>query len=53
MQIFSCEHPQTVFNRFLGDYITVPCGKCDLCRSARALSWVDRLEIERKCHKDQ
>ena len=50
MQIFSCVHPQTVFNRFLGDYITVPCGKCDLCRSSRALSWVDRLEIERKCH---
>ena len=51
MQVFSCTNPHHVYNKYVHDWITVPCGKCDCCKSKRALSWVDRLEIERKCHK--
>ena len=31
--------------------MTVPCGKCEVCRSNRSAKWVDALITESKCHK--
>lgn len=51
MNLFVCEHPLRVYNKYTRTYETVPCGKCNVCRNRRSASWVDRLEIERKAHK--
>ena len=50
MQLFTCAHPQRIYNKYTDSYMIVPCGKCDLCRYHRSCSWVDRLEIERQAH---
>lgn len=50
MQLFTCAHPQRIYNKYTDSYMVVPCGKCDLCRYHRSCSWVDRLEIERHAH---
>lgn len=50
MELFSCLHPVTCRNPHTGEFLSVPCGKCDVCRSRRAIRWSDRLRIERECH---
>lgn len=46
-----CLHPHRVFNKYLGSYITVPCGTCSACTSLHANSWKTRLEMEAKVHR--
>lgn len=50
MNLFNCEHPNVIRNPHTGQSMTVPCGKCNACLKRRAISWIDRLETERKCH---
>lgn len=50
MNIVECEHPVRVYNKALGDYVFVSCGKCNTCRKKRASRWVARLENERQQH---
>ena len=50
MQLLSCEHPVRVFNRFVNDYIWVPCGKCAICKNKRAAHYTELLEREKLQH---
>lgn len=51
MRISNCLNPQRVFNPYLGEFIHVPCGKCDSCRNIRAYSWETRLKQEFDNHR--
>lgn len=46
----SCQHPKIVRNRFTGELISVPCGKCSCCLSRASSLWVSRLQEESTCH---
>ena len=48
--LFTCEHPVRVFNKYLGEYMTVPCRKCNTCKAAKASRWTQKLNNEAKCH---
>lgn len=50
MNLFVCEHPRKVKNPYTGEQLLVPCGKCKSCLVRHSYSWVERLEVERKCH---
>ena len=51
MHLLSCEHPQRVFNKYIGEYIWTTCGKCNACKVAKAARWTDALERERLLHR--
>lgn len=51
MRISNCLHPQRVYNPYLGEFIHVPCGKCDSCLNIRSYSWETRLKQEFDCHR--
>lgn len=48
MELFSCMHPKRVYNKYIDEYVTVSCGKCEACKKRRASKWVLRLEKERQ-----
>ena len=48
--LFTCEHPVRVFNKYLGQYMSVPCRKCNTCKAAKASLWTRKLNNEAKCH---
>lgn len=50
MNQFACEHPVKIKNPYNGQWLYVPCQKCDMCRSSKAARWTERLEFERSCH---
>lgn len=50
MHLLSCENPQRVYNKYIGEYVWTTCGKCNSCRNARAFKWTDALERERLLH---
>lgn len=47
----SCEHPQRVYNKYIGEYVWVTCGKCNTCKNAKAARYTDALERERLNHR--
>lgn len=47
----ACFHPNLVFNRYLGDYVIVPCRKCAACRTSYARDLQNRIEDECRAHK--
>lgn len=51
MHLLSCENPQRIFNKYIGEYVWVPCGKCNTCRNAKSARWTDALERERLAHR--
>lgn len=51
MKISSCLHPLRIFNKYLGQFQYVPCGKCESCRNIRAHGWISRLQQEAQKHK--
>lgn len=51
MRLLSCENPQRVFNKYLGEYVYVPCGHCNICRNKRAAKYTNLLERERLQHQ--
>ena len=50
MNLVTCLHPVNIYNKYTKETLSVNCGKCDVCRSNRAVTWQDRLVIETKCH---
>lgn len=48
MRIQNCEHPIRVYNKYIDEYVWVPCGKCDTCLKRYQARWTARLENERK-----
>lgn len=44
-----CEHPKMVYNKYIKDYVLVPCGKCKCCQSDATRRWVARMQLERQC----
>ena len=51
MRLSTCLHPQRIYNKYLGKYIFVPCGKCESCRNIHAHGWISRLVQESQKHK--
>lgn len=51
MHLLNCEHPQRIYNRYIGDYVWTRCGQCNSCRNARAAKWTSRIERERTFHR--
>lgn len=47
MKISSCLYPQIVRNKYTGEYVAVPCGKCSACIQKRNTSWSFKLQQER------
>lgn len=50
MEILSCSHPQRVKNKYTGDFVWVPCGKCAKCRNRKAAYYSSLLEAEASQH---
>ncbi len=50
MAYFSCEHPRKITNPYNGETLFVPCGECFICKSKKAATWTERLEVERASH---
>ena len=46
MNIVSCIHPLRVYNRYLGEWINVPCRKCYACRNVRQATLTSRIQYE-------
>lgn len=42
----NCENPQRIYNKYLGHYVTVPCGKCASCKITRCNSLAARVANE-------
>lgn len=51
MHLLSCEHPQRIYNKYIGDYVWTRCNQCPSCRNARAAKWMSRIERERTFHR--
>lgn len=51
MKITNCLHPQRIYNKYLGQYMYVPCGKCSSCRNIQSYKWISRLQQESQLHK--
>lgn len=51
MRICNCENPSYLRNKYTGEMLAVPCGKCDSCKNQRAKTWIDRISQEVMLHK--
>lgn len=51
MRLSSCENPRRIYNSYIREYQSVPCGHCNTCRQRKQNIWVSRLEQERSCWK--
>lgn len=49
MNIFDCSSPKVVYNKYIGESLTVPCGHCAACLNKRSNDWVKRLQVEASC----
>ena len=47
----NCLNPQTIFNRYTGQYVSVPCGHCLACFQMRGDTWTTRIACEMVAHK--
>ena len=51
MQLVTCKNPHRVYNKYIDDYVFVPCGECSVCRNRRAAHYTQLLESERLQHR--
>ena len=51
MRVLSCLHPVIVNNRYTGETVAVPCGKCSACMNTRSALWVQKLDEEMRHHR--
>lgn len=51
MHFCHCEHPLRIYNKYLGEYIYVPCRKCNSCRNIYTFQWANRIATEMKYHQ--
>lgn len=49
MNISSCLTPAVFRNKFTGELMSAPCGKCDACVNLNNDSWAFRLRQEQSC----
>lgn len=49
MHVSNCENPVRIYNKYIHDFLYVPCGKCPTCCNRRAKKWIDKLEQESRC----
>lgn len=49
--VFNCENPQRVYNRYIGEYVHVPCRSCRCCLSAIAQDKANRIVRESENNK--
>lgn len=47
----SCKHPIVVRNKYTGEEISVPCGRCSACLNNRAFAYVTRCDLESQSHR--
>lgn len=48
MRIQNCQNPIRVYNKYIDEYVWVPCGHCTTCKKRYQNRWTARLENERK-----
>lgn len=48
MRIQNCQNPIRVYNKYIDEYVWVPCGHCATCMKRYQNRWTARLENERK-----
>ena len=51
MRLLSCKNPKRVYNKYIDDYIFVPCGECAICKNRKAAHFTSLLERERSQHR--
>lgn len=51
MHLLSCKNPHRVYNKYINEYVWVPCGKCSICQNRRAAHFTQLLEDERLQHR--
>lgn len=49
--VFNCENPQRVYNRYIGEYVHVPCRSCRCCLSSIAQDKANRIVRESENNK--
>ena len=49
--MLTCLSPKIVFNPYLKEHVSVPCGKCSACRTLKSSEWANRCDMECRCHK--
>lgn len=49
--IQSCKHPIVVRNKYTGEEISVPCGRCSACTNNRAFALITRCDLESQSHR--
>ena len=47
----SCWHPNRIYNKYIDDYVIVPCRSCPACRYAYAIDLQQRINDECKAHE--
>lgn len=47
----SCWHPNRIYNKYIDDYVIVPCRTCPACRYAYAIDLQQRINDECKAHE--
>lgn len=48
--LVTCLSPKIIHNKYTGQLMSVPCGKCSACLSKKAHLWTSRLQEESTCH---
>lgn len=51
MHLLSCKNPQRVYNKYINEYVWVPCGHCSICKNRRAAHFTQLLEDEQLQHR--
>lgn len=49
MYLVQCKSPKIIRNKF-GVLMSVPCGKCEVCRNRQHMNWIQRLYNESSVH---
>lgn len=47
----ACEHPQRIYNRYLDEMVTVPCGTCKTCQLNKSAKYSRLCSIEESYYK--
>ncbi len=49
--VYGCETPQKVFNKYTNEFLYVSCRRCTSCLNKRSLDWIERIDKECKLHR--
>lgn len=51
MNLSPCFTPKKIYNETIEEYISVPCGHCSACRTAKSYDFKTRLILEKSYHR--